>query len=58
MSYQERIEALFARTPSFQVVGGRAYKPGIETMIAFDNAMGHPHHSFKIIHVAGKNGKG
>lgn len=58
MNYDEQIEKLFCRFPSYQVVGSRAYKPGLETMLAIDEAMGHPHTSFKTIHVAGTNGKG
>lgn len=52
------IEALFKRFPSFQKVGAGAYKPGIANMEFADQLMGHPHRSYKIIHVAGTNGKG
>ena len=58
MNYQERIEALFERTPSYQNVGKDAYKPGVESMLAFDNAAGHPHRNFPTVHIAGTNGKG
>ena len=58
MTYQEQIERLYRRFPSYQVVGNRAYKPGIETMKALDEALGHPHQHYKTIHVAGTNGKG
>ena len=52
------IEALFMRFPSFQKVGAGAYKPGIANMEFADQLMGHPHKKYKIIHVAGTNGKG
>ena len=52
------IEALFKRFPSFQKVGAGAYKPGIANMEFADQIMGHPHRKYKIIHVAGTNGKG
>ena len=52
------IEKLFMRFPSFQKVGAGAYKPGIANMEFADQLMGHPHRSYKIIHVAGTNGKG
>ena len=40
MSYEEKIEKLFARTPSFQQVGTSAYKPGLDAMMAFDSLTG------------------
>ena len=56
--YQQEIEFIFNRFPSYQKVGKVAYKPGIETMQALDELLGHPHRSFRTIHVAGTNGKG
>ncbi|MBO4557390.1 MAG: bifunctional folylpolyglutamate synthase/dihydrofolate synthase [Bacteroidales bacterium] len=58
MTYQEKIEKLFSRHPSFQKVGGAAYKPGLDTMMALDALTGHPHRRLSTIHVAGTNGKG
>ena len=57
-TYEEKIEWLFNQFPSYQKVGKVAYKPGIETMEAFDAALGHPHRRFRSVHVAGTNGKG
>lgn len=57
-AYNDLIEALFKRFPSFQKVGAGAYKPGIANMEFADQLMGHPHKKYKIIHVAGTNGKG
>ncbi len=56
--YDEMLGKLFVRFPSFQKVGAGAYKPGIVNMEFADQLMGHPHRSYKIIHVAGTNGKG
>lgn len=56
--YTEMIEKLFLRFPSFQKAGATAYKPGIANMEFIDQLMGHPHRNYKIIHVAGTNGKG
>lgn len=42
----------------FQRVGGSAYKEGLDNTKALDAHFGHPHHSFRAIHVAGTNGKG
>ena len=57
-NYSEMIQELFCRFPSFQKVGAGAYKPGIANMEFADQLMGHPHRKYKIIHVAGTNGKG
>lgn len=56
--YNKEIEFLFKQFPLFQQVGKMAYKPGIETMKEFDNALGNPHNKFLTIHIAGTNGKG
>ena len=58
VAYNEMIEKLFMRFPSFQKVGAGAYKPGIANMEFADQLMGHPHRKYKIIHIAGTNGKG
>ena len=57
-SYNEMLAKLFVRFPSFQKVGAGAYKPGIGNMEFADQLMGHPHRKYKVIHVAGTNGKG
>ena len=57
-AYENMIGELFCRFPSFQKVGAGAYKPGIANMEFADQLMGHPHRNYKIIHVAGTNGKG
>ena len=56
--YQEMIDAMFCRFPSFQKVGAGAYKPGLGNMEFMDQLLGHPHKKYKVIHVAGTNGKG
>ena len=56
--YTEMIEKLFVRFPSFQKAGASAYKPGIANMEFIDSMMGHPHRNYRIVHVAGTNGKG
>lgn len=57
-AYEGMIQELFCRFPSFQKVGTGAYKPGIANMEFADQLMGHPHRKYKVIHVAGTNGKG
>ncbi|MBP5234586.1 MAG: bifunctional folylpolyglutamate synthase/dihydrofolate synthase, partial [Bacteroidales bacterium] len=57
--YNKEIEALFKRFPSVQKAKfTEAYKPGIDRMEEFDALLGHPHRSYKTVHVAGTNGKG
>lgn len=56
--YQEMLQKLFVRFPSFQKAGAGAYKPGTANMEFADALLGHPHRNYRIIHVAGTNGKG
>lgn len=56
--YDLMLKELFKRFPSFQLVGTEAYNPGLENMNAFDRLVGGPHRAYKVIHVAGTNGKG
>lgn len=58
MTYKETTEYLFNSTPVFEKVGASAYKEGLQTTLALDQHFGHPHRSFRTIHVAGTNGKG
>ncbi len=58
--YEALLQDIFQRFPSVQKVGFTtgAYKPGLERMLAFDQALGCPSKAFRSIHVAGTNGKG
>jgi len=58
MSYQEAIEYLFNSAPMFQNIGAGAYKEGLDNTNLLDRHFGHPHRSYKTIHVGGTNGKG
>lgn len=59
-NYNRLLEGLYARHPSVQNSGftSGAYKPGLEGMQRFDEALGHPSRKFRSVHVAGTNGKG
>ena len=57
-SYEALIEDLYNRFPAFQQVGSGAYKPGLDNAEALDAHFGHPHRTFRTIHVGGTNGKG
>lgn len=58
MNYKETLDFLFAQLPVFEAQGAHAYKPGLERCEAMDEVLGHRHHEFRTIHVAGTNGKG
>ncbi len=58
MNYQKTVEYLFSQYPVFEHVGGAAYKEGLSNTLALDAHFGHPHRSYKTIHIAGTNGKG
>lgn len=57
--YDRLIQEIFTRFPSVQNVPfDQGYKPGLENMYAFAEALGNPQNKFRSIHVAGTNGKG
>ena len=58
MNYQETVNYLYECTPVFEHVGASAYKEGLDNTHALDKHFGHPHQHYKIIHIAGTNGKG
>ena len=58
MNYTETLDFLFTSMPSFQNVGGDAYKPGLERITSFCQHLGNPQRNYYTIHVAGTNGKG
>ena len=58
MNYTQTLKFLFTSMPSFQRVGGDAYKPGLERIAAFCQHLGNPQRNFYTVHVAGTNGKG
>lgn len=58
MTYSETLDYLFSQLPMFQRIGSAAYKGDLNNTLALDAHMGHPHRAFKVVHVAGTNGKG
>ena len=58
MNYTETLDYLFSSMPSFQQVGGDAYKPGLERIAEFCRCIGNPQRNYFVIHIAGTNGKG
>ena len=58
MNYRATIDYLYNCTPQFQRIGAAAYKPGLDTVRHLAEAFGNPQYRYKVIHVAGTNGKG
>lgn len=58
MNYAETTLYLFSQLPQFEKDGAKGYKEGLQNSLALDAHFGHPHRSFRTIHVAGTNGKG
>lgn len=58
--YERMVQGMFEKHQSVQNVGfsSGAYKPGLDKMLVFDEALGFPSRRFESIHVAGTNGKG
>lgn len=49
---------LFNQRPAFERQGASGYKPGLDTSIALSRLYNDPHRRYRIIHIAGTNGKG
>ena len=58
MNYKETCEYLYNQMPMFERQGASGYKEGLSNTLALDEHLGHPHLSYKTIHVGGTNGKG
>ena len=58
MTYNQAVQYLFDSAPMFQNVGAAAYKEGLDGTLFLDEYFGHPHRSYRTIHVGGTNGKG
>ena len=58
--YLKLVQDIFRRFPSVQKDGftAGAYKPGLQRMLSFDQALGSPSRAFRSVHIAGTNGKG
>ena len=56
--YEQVLEWMFQQIPMYQRQGQAAYKADLSVTEALDEYMGHPHRSFRTIHVGGTNGKG
>lgn len=57
-TYSEVLDYLYKRLPIFQRVGSIAYKGGLDNIIKLCEGLGNPQNKFRVIHIAGTNGKG
>lgn len=58
MNYKETIQWLFDKLPMYQRVGKAAYKADLGNTVELLELLNNPQHKFKVVHVAGTNGKG
>lgn len=58
MNYKETCNYLFSQMPMFERLGTSGYKEGLDNTLKLDDHFGHPHKSYRTIHIAGTNGKG
>lgn len=58
MTYEETLEYMYQALPMYQRIGEAAYKDSLENAYEMDKLAGYPHRAYKLIHVAGTNGKG
>ena len=58
MNYIETIEHLYSQLPMYSRIGAAAYKNDLHNTIALCNSIHNPQQQYKIVHIAGTNGKG
>ena len=56
--WKRTVDYLYNQRPAFERQGASGYKPGLDTSIALDKMYHEPHRRYRIIHIAGTNGKG
>ncbi len=56
--WKRTLDYLYNQRPAFERQGADGYKPGLETSLALDKLYKEPHRRYRIIHIAGTNGKG
>ena len=56
--WKRTVDYLYNQRPAFERQGASGYKPGLDTSHALDRLYHEPHRRYRIIHIAGTNGKG
>jgi len=57
-SYKAILDYLYHQLPMFQRTGPPAYKSSLENTVKLDQLYQNPHRKYRMVHVAGTNGKG
>lgn len=57
-SYNAVVDFMMERLPAFTRIGAAAMKPNLNNITQLCTRLGNPQNTYKIIHVAGTNGKG
>src|SRR5210317_1995663 len=58
MNYQQTLDWMFRQLPMYQRQGKTAFKKDLTNSIALSEHLNRPESRFKVIHIAGTNGKG
>lgn len=56
--WQRTLDYLYNQRPAFERQGAAGYKPGLDNSLTLDKMYKEPHKHYRIIHIAGTNGKG
>jgi dihydrofolate synthase / folylpolyglutamate synthase len=57
-TYSQANDYLLSKLPMFSRIGAAALKPNLDNITQLCNQLGNPQNNYKIIHIAGTNGKG
>jgi dihydrofolate synthase/folylpolyglutamate synthase len=58
MNYKQTLDFLYSSLPAYHRIGKAAYRNNLDTTLALDAYLNHPHLKYRTIHIAGTNGKG
>ncbi|MDT8393804.1 MAG: Mur ligase family protein [Bacteroidales bacterium] len=58
MDYSETLDFMYRQLPMFQRIGPAAYKADLSNTLQLSKILGKPEREFRMVHVAGTNGKG
>ena len=58
LTYEQTLAYIFQKLPMFQRIGAAAFKKDLTNIRALCAHLGNPQNAYRIIHVAGTNGKG
>lgn len=56
--WERTLDYLYNKRPAFERDGAKGYKPGLDTSLALAKLYHEPQRRYRVIHIAGTNGKG